>query len=275
MPLPNAKPDKRIYELLKNVDLENLTFADLQSVGQTIFAEQGAEDELRRLVLVNLARMSIAGEWTGLTSAGGGGSLSYQNSGDYNVASGFGGEYWNLATQPAICNKITTTVVNQSSEYQFFNVFVAPFDGAPASCSISVTTASTSENLYIGFYERDSNGLPSTMIGYATIPTSATGIQTVTSFTVPAGQELKFEKGKLYYYSINKDGTQNCSLTTVPNGETATMVSDTNPTATSNRSQSIQTDFATTDPPSDKTEADFWNTGTGYSQRIWVWIKAN
>ena len=76
MPLPQAKPDKRIYELLKNVDLENLTFADLQAVGQKIFAEQGAEDELRRLVLVNLARLSVAGEWNGLTTGGGGGSFS-------------------------------------------------------------------------------------------------------------------------------------------------------------------------------------------------------
>ena len=73
MPLPDAKPDRRIYELLKTVDLENLTFSDFQAVAQTIFAEQGAEDELRRIVLVNLARLSVAGEWTGLTSAGGGG----------------------------------------------------------------------------------------------------------------------------------------------------------------------------------------------------------
>ena len=71
MPLPDATPDKRIYELLKTVDLENLTFADLQAVGQTIYAEQGAEDELRRLILLNLARLSVVGEWTGLTSAGG------------------------------------------------------------------------------------------------------------------------------------------------------------------------------------------------------------
>ena len=71
MPLPDAKPDRRIYELLKTTDLENLTFSDFQKVAQTIYAEQGAEDELRRIVLVNLARLSVAGEWTGLTSAGG------------------------------------------------------------------------------------------------------------------------------------------------------------------------------------------------------------
>ena len=71
MPLPDAKPSTRIYELLKTTDLENITFSQFQGVAEKIFAEQGAEDELRRIVLVNLARLSVAGEWTGLTSAGG------------------------------------------------------------------------------------------------------------------------------------------------------------------------------------------------------------
>ena len=75
LPLPDATPDKRIYELLKTVDLENLTFADFQGVAKTIYAEQGAEDELRRIVLVNLARLAVKGNWNGLTtSASGGGT---------------------------------------------------------------------------------------------------------------------------------------------------------------------------------------------------------
>ncbi len=61
-PLPDAKPDKRIYQLLKTTDLANLTFSDFQKVAETIYAEQGAEDELRRIVLINLARLSVAGE---------------------------------------------------------------------------------------------------------------------------------------------------------------------------------------------------------------------
>ena len=80
MPLPDATPDQRIYKLLKTTDLENLTFSDFQKVAQTIYAEQGAEDELRRIVLVNLARLSVAGEWTGLTSAGGGGGQTLLSS---------------------------------------------------------------------------------------------------------------------------------------------------------------------------------------------------
>ena len=125
MPLPNAKPDKRIYELLKNVDLENLTFADLQSVGETIFAEQGAEDELRRLVLVNLARLSVAGEWTGLTTAGGSGSggsiLTGSPNGDWQTG--------NLTAQ-AISSmgwsgSQATSTTSLSSLRQFYRPFVS------------------------------------------------------------------------------------------------------------------------------------------------------
>tara|TARA_A100001388_G_C28772802_1_gene505034 strand:+ start:387 stop:1604 length:1218 start_codon:yes stop_codon:yes gene_type:complete len=80
-PLPDAKPDKRIYQLLKTTDLENLTFSDFQKVAQTIYAEQGAEDELRRIVLINLARLSVAGEWNGLTSTSSG-MTSFDIAGD-------------------------------------------------------------------------------------------------------------------------------------------------------------------------------------------------
>jgi hypothetical protein len=38
-----------------------------------INVEEANEDELRRLVLVNLARLVTAGEWNGLLTAGGGG----------------------------------------------------------------------------------------------------------------------------------------------------------------------------------------------------------
>tara|TARA_R100000329_G_scaffold148030_1_gene136327 strand:- start:990 stop:2207 length:1218 start_codon:yes stop_codon:yes gene_type:complete len=84
-PLPDAKPDKRIYQLLKTTDLQNLTFSDFQKVAETIFAEQGAEDELRRIVLINLARLSVAGEWNGLTSSSSG-MTSFDITGDSGSA---------------------------------------------------------------------------------------------------------------------------------------------------------------------------------------------
>jgi len=67
MPLPEAeKKSKRVYTLLQNIDLENVTFANIQGVGNTISIEEMSEDELRRLVLINLARLCVKGEWDGL-----------------------------------------------------------------------------------------------------------------------------------------------------------------------------------------------------------------
>ena len=73
MPLPDAnKKSPRVYTHLQNLDLDNVTFAQIQSTGNPINVEEANEDELRRLVLVNLARLVTAGEWTGLLEAGGG-----------------------------------------------------------------------------------------------------------------------------------------------------------------------------------------------------------
>ncbi len=69
MPLPDA-PDysKRIYELLKETDLENLSYAQFQAVAEKLFIEPENEDEMRRLVLVQLARMAVRGDWDGFLS---------------------------------------------------------------------------------------------------------------------------------------------------------------------------------------------------------------
>ena len=75
MPLPDAnKKSPRVYTNLQNLDLDNVTFENVQSTGNPIAVEEANEDELRRLVLVNLARLVTAGEWTGLLESGGGGS---------------------------------------------------------------------------------------------------------------------------------------------------------------------------------------------------------
>ena len=73
MPLPDA-PDysKRIYELLKETDLENLSYAQFQGVAEKLFIEPENEDEMRRLVLIQLARMAVRGDWNGFLTGGGG-----------------------------------------------------------------------------------------------------------------------------------------------------------------------------------------------------------
>ena len=75
MPLPDAnKKSPRVYTNLQNLDLDSVTFANIQSTGNPIAVEELNEDEMRRLVLVNLARLVCAGEWQGLLDAGGGAS---------------------------------------------------------------------------------------------------------------------------------------------------------------------------------------------------------
>ena len=67
MPLPDAnKKSPRVYTNLQNLDLDNVTFANIQATGNPINVEEANEDELRRLVLVNLARLTVKQEWDGL-----------------------------------------------------------------------------------------------------------------------------------------------------------------------------------------------------------------
>jgi len=69
MPLPDAPTiSPRVYKLLKTVTLEALAADDdeMSGVGNPISIELLNEDELRRLVLVQLARLSVKSEWNGL-----------------------------------------------------------------------------------------------------------------------------------------------------------------------------------------------------------------
>jgi len=69
MPLPDAPAQSpRVYKLLKNIDLETLAADDdeMSGVGNPISIEMLNEDELRRLILVQFARLSVKSEWNGL-----------------------------------------------------------------------------------------------------------------------------------------------------------------------------------------------------------------
>jgi len=56
----------RVYKLLKTTDLDSLTDDDLISIGNPITIEELNREELRRLVLVQFARLSVKQEWNGL-----------------------------------------------------------------------------------------------------------------------------------------------------------------------------------------------------------------
>ncbi len=65
MPLPDATKSRRVYPLLQNKNL-SLSFDQFAPVGQPIAIEDMNEDELRRIVLINLARLTCKGEWNGI-----------------------------------------------------------------------------------------------------------------------------------------------------------------------------------------------------------------
>lgn len=76
-PLPDAsKKSPRVYRNLQTKDLENVTFSDVEATGDPLSIELHNEDELRRLVLVQLARLTVKSEWTGLLTGGGGGGMT-------------------------------------------------------------------------------------------------------------------------------------------------------------------------------------------------------
>ena len=62
----------RVYKLLKTKTLEagdgasQISFSNVQDVGDPISIEELNREELYRLVLVNLARLSVKSEWDGL-----------------------------------------------------------------------------------------------------------------------------------------------------------------------------------------------------------------
>ena len=160
MPLPDAKPSTRIYELLKTTDLENITFSQFQGVAEKIFAEQGAEDELRRIVLVNLARLSVVGEWTGLTSAGASNEFDLQLPGT-DTNSGTNSVYI-ISRLPGWGSNGTTTLSLNLDENPRFWPFISPKTGN-ITCGIDVVTDGTGV-IDIAIYS-DNNGVPYQKIG--------------------------------------------------------------------------------------------------------------
>jgi len=168
MPLPDAKPDRRIYELLKTTDLENLTFSDFQGVAEKVYAEQGAEDELRRIVLVNLARLACVGEWTGLTDAGGGGEFNVE------LIKDISGSYLRhtISNYPPWGSNTNANNQIDSINTPEFYPFISPASGDLTEMGIYVNSAA-SNTLRVGIYNTDDDdGTPTTLIGYADFDTS-------------------------------------------------------------------------------------------------------
>jgi hypothetical protein len=152
------------------------------------------EDELRRLVLVNLARLTVAGEWNGLltaASSGGGFSLIPYSASAY----GEDAEAYIHANAPyASPNGYGTSPITGD---QFLWPFVSTNTGNVSTMTIGVG-AGTAGSSVIGAIYSITDGLPSTLLGSATFDTSSAGDIAQTSFSAT----ITLEAGTTYYYGL-------------------------------------------------------------------------
>jgi len=163
MPLPNADKDKRLYALLKTQDLENLSYSDFQSVAEKVFVEGVNEDDLRRIVLIQLARMSVAGEWNGFLNSGGGGSGSGEygfgavfNSSNDTYVPGDGAPFGGAA------QSVSTIGTNLPMCFPF----VSPTSANISNFELRVNSTSGGSNiLQVGIYADSGDGYPTSQIG--------------------------------------------------------------------------------------------------------------
>jgi len=192
----DRKPSRRVFPLLQNLDLDSLTFAQVQGVGEPITIEDMNEQELQDLVLVNLARLAVSAEWTGLLEAGGGGGVEIvggliDNPDTY--------KYWNITGQPPYGIIRVNTSTQQQDKGTFFP-WIASQAGDLTGMRMYIATAHTGGSFYAAVYSsNEDTALPETLAGYCTFSTTSTGQIEVTSFS----STITTVKGTTYWLYTN------------------------------------------------------------------------
>ena len=210
MPLPDAnKKSPRVYTNLQNKDLDNVTFANIQATGNPINVEEANEDELRRLVLVNLARLVTAGEWTGLLTAGGsGGDFNAELPGQDLDATGTDYDRYQVMQFPPWGTGTTYNNGLGKANILFFP-FLSPKDGALTEIGVNVSNDTVSaQNTFIGVYSDSGDGVPDTLLGFATFDSTDQSTQYDTSLSAT----ITLERGVQYWLARGQSTAENCEL---------------------------------------------------------------
>jgi len=202
VPLPDAsKRSPRVYTNLQNTDLGTVSFESVEATGDPIMIEEANEDELRRIVLVNLARMCVAGEWTGLLEAGGGGGGSAGQPSPVATALDTGGTNYHRF---AVCEQNSNRIDSASNKhFTTFCPFIAPISGDLDEIGI-LTNSTGAIEVYAGIYtNHDDLNIPRNLMGFSTYDLSATsGIM----YAVP-GDTITLVKGTTYWAAFTSDST--------------------------------------------------------------------
>ena len=201
----DRKPSKRVFPLLQNLDLDTVTFDQVQGVGDPISIEDMNEQEMVDLIIVNLARLAVAGEWDGLLESGGGG--------EYNPILP---ETFISATYPRYVvnsyppwgSATTTTQTLSSATYNdecFFYPFLSPQSGDVSELGVEITSASSEANdIQVGIYSTTATtGSPDTLLGKGVFDSESTGEKYDTSLTAT----VTLVKGTMYWIGLCRSTT--------------------------------------------------------------------
>jgi len=202
----DRKPSKRVFPLLQNLDLDTVTFSQVQSVGDPISIEDMNEQEMVDLIIVNLARLCVSGEWTGLLEAGGGGGAVL------GVGAGVktGAVYSSLTKQGPFGRGSPDTTMTWNLNPAQYIPFIAPVTATMDSVILNVTTASTGgTDMLMCVYNSDADtGAPTTQLSdEVTVEGDSTGYIEV-DFSSPPDLEV----GKLYYFGMARTENDNVSF---------------------------------------------------------------
>ena len=186
-------PSKRVFKLLKNVDLETVSFDNVQNAGNPMYIEKLNRQELFDLCLVNFARLCVVQEWDGLLSSGGGGGG--EGIGAIIPQANIGTSYTrHVVTHYPITGNTTasqSTIATTNSPMS--RPFVAPQTGDIAEVGC-VIVGSAVNAMRIGIFS-DSEMAPHELLGYADIDTGSTGSIYQTSWS----SIVETERGTVYH----------------------------------------------------------------------------
>ena len=264
-------------------DPDNDTGMFSVSVNTLSFSTGGIE----RLRIGSSGEILIAGTAAGtngqvLTSGGSGAAVTWADAGggnEFNAelvgveldASGSGYDVFDILSAPPYgVARYTTGSVDTK---QYFYPFIAPATGDLSELIVNITSAAGSAtNLYYGFY-RDNNGVPSTVLGYATVDATSTGNISVTSFS----GTISLTRGTQFWVSQNKSTSQSITQRSIQNDYLPRLApSSSFPSTTNGYSASLASNSSVTAVPADVTaeglEGGVYFAGLGAKPHIGVKI---
>ena len=212
MPLPDAnKKSPRVYTNLQNIDLDSITFANVQSTGNPIAVEEMNEDEMRRLVLVNLARLVCAGEWNGLlTAPAGGGDFNAEVPG-LSLGAGASNARYAVGSYAPYGNGELSTFsfyTNDNGDKALYYPFIGNVTGTVSEFGINITSAAGSAcNLLVGIYADSGDGTPGALQMEASFDVAGSGTGSVYQTSITGVVSDSITRGTNYWIGLCRDTT--------------------------------------------------------------------